>query len=189
MEETMRIRSGMYAALAALALSLMCTVASASLSPPLLDPAATAAAVDHGDHGDDADAHGGLGRLEAMVAIVVPLGSVGAFVALVFAGFYASYRRDQTRHQTIRAIIERGGEVPADLMRPAAPPRSDLRRGVLLIATGGGLMIVLRALSPEPHLWTVGLIPVLLGLGYLLVWKLEPPAVAGPARAGGDRIE
>jgi len=177
----MKIRFGLWAAIAALALSLLCTAASASLAQTV--PEGVAAAV------VDSRAPGGLGQSEALVAILVPLGSVGAFVVLVCAGFYASYRRDQTRHQTIRAVLERGGEVPAELLRPPTPPRSDLRRGILLIATGGGLIIVLRALVPEPRLWTAGLVPVLLGLGYLLVWKIEPPAPPSAARAGGDRIE
>jgi hypothetical protein len=124
-----------------------------------------------------------------MVAILVPLGSLGAVVALVLGGFYASHRREQTRHQTIRAIVERGGEVPPDLLRPPAPAQSDLRRGVLLIATGVGLMIVLRALVSEARLWTVGLVPVLLGLGHLLMWKLEPPPAAPAGRAAGERID
>jgi Domain of unknown function (DUF6249) len=181
MEETMKVRFGLCAAIAALALSMLCTAASASLAQGV--PEGVSAAV------VDSRAHDGIGQSEALVAILVPLGSVGAFVMLVCAGFYASYRRDQIRHQTIRAVLERGGEIPSELLRPPAPPRTDLRRGILLIATGGGLMIVLRALVPEPRLWTAGLVPVLLGLGYLLVWKIEPPAAASGARAGGDRIE
>ncbi|HMJ60275.1 MAG TPA: DUF6249 domain-containing protein, partial [Bryobacteraceae bacterium] len=70
-----------------------------------------------------------------------------------------------------------GQEVPAALL--AAPPpavrqRSDMRRGVVLVMIGLGLMIFLGAVNSwEGGAWAVGIIPFLIGFGYLLVWKLE----------------
>jgi hypothetical protein len=121
---------------------------------------------------------------ETAIAIVIPTVFFTTVVMIVVAGLYAAYRRDRSRHETLRAIIERGGELPPDLLMPPSRPRSDLRRGVLLLAGGLGLMIVLGALSHEKGVWTAGLVPLLLGLGYLLVWKLEPPT---PPRGAAER--
>jgi Domain of unknown function (DUF6249) len=66
--------------------------------------------------------------------------------------------------------------VPAALFAP--PPvmkaRSDLRRGVVLLMVGLGLMIFFGAVNDwEGGVWSLGVIPFVIGLGYLLVWKLE----------------
>lgn len=116
------------------------------------------------------------------VAIVIPTVFFATILMIVVAGLYAGHRRDRNRHETLRAIIERGGELPPELLMPPSRPRSDLRRGVLLLSGGLGLMIVLGALAHEKGVWTAGLVPVLLGLGYLLVWKIEPPTPPPGAR-------
>jgi hypothetical protein len=73
-------------------------------------------------------------------------------------------------------MVERGQEVPAALFAP--PPvvraRSDMRRGVVLVMIGIGLMIFFGAVNEwEGGAWALGIIPFLIGAGYLAVWKLE----------------
>jgi hypothetical protein len=49
-----------------------------------------------------------------------------------------------------------------------------MRRGVVLVMVGLGLMLFLGAVNDwEGGAWAVGIIPFLIGVGYLLVWKLE----------------
>jgi hypothetical protein len=49
-----------------------------------------------------------------------------------------------------------------------------MRRGVVLLMVGFGLMIFFGAVNDwEGGSWSLGVIPFLIGLGYLLVWKLE----------------
>jgi hypothetical protein len=79
-------------------------------------------------------------------------------------------------HRTIRLMVEKGQPVPPALLAP--PPsvrqRSDMRRGVVLVMVGLGLMLFLGAVNEwEGGAWAVGIIPFLIGAGYLLVWKLE----------------
>jgi hypothetical protein len=107
------------------------------------------------------------------VAIVVPVACFLVTFAVVAAALYAAYRKERLRHETLRAAIERGASIPADLITPPPRPRSDLRRGVLLTASGIGLGILLAATAPDKSVWTASLIPTLLGLGYLLVHRLE----------------
>jgi hypothetical protein len=63
--------------------------------------------------------------------------------------------------------------------------RSDVRRGVIWTMVGLGLMIWLGAINEDGGAWSFGLIPFLIGLGYLIVWKLEnkkdiPPPPPAP---------
>jgi hypothetical protein len=45
---------------------------------------------------------------------------------------------------------------------------------VVLLMVGAGLMVFLGAVNDwENGAWAVGIIPLLIGAGYLLVWKLE----------------
>ena len=64
--------------------------------------------------------------------------------------------------------------------------RSDVRRGVVWAMVGLGMMIFFGAVNDwEGGAWSFGLIPFLIGLGYLIVWKLEnkkdiPPPPPAP---------
>jgi len=74
-------------------------------------------------------------------------------------------------------MVEKGQPVPAELLAPhtrAVRQRSDVRRGVIWTMIGLGAMIFFGAVNDwEGGVWSIGLIPFLIGLGYLLVWKLE----------------
>lgn len=107
------------------------------------------------------------------VAIIVPVTMFAMIFAIVVVVVYANFRRDRQRHETIRVAIERGGEIPPALLIPARKPRSDLRRGVLLLSAGLGLGVLLFKTAKESGAWTAALIPIFLGLGYLVVHKLE----------------
>jgi hypothetical protein len=49
-----------------------------------------------------------------------------------------------------------------------------MRRGVVLMAIGLGIMVFFGAVSGwSEGVWALGMIPFLIGAGYLTVWKLE----------------
>ncbi len=116
--------------------------------------------------------HGRSGEPPA-VAIVVPVAMFALIFAIVVAALYASFRKDRQHHETIRLALERGGEIPPALLLPRRKPRSDLRRGILLLCAGLGLMVLLFKTAKESGSWTAALIPIFLGIGYLVVHKLE----------------
>ena len=114
---------------------------------------------------------------------VIPLVAIvfmtifGAPVLIVAVIMYFGFSRNRMMHRTIRQMVEKGQPVPAALLAPPPPTvrqRSDMRRGVILLMIGLGLMLWIGAVNAwEGGAWTVGLIPFLIGAGYLLVWKLE----------------
>ena len=127
----------------------------------------------HNGNGDDED----MGALMAIPIIGIIFTTLfGAPVLVVAAVMFFSYLKSRSLHRTVRTMVEKGQEVPAALFAP--PPvvraRSDLRRGVILLMVGIGLMTFLGAVSDwEGGAWSLGVIPFVIGLGYLLVWKLE----------------
>ncbi|HZS19154.1 MAG TPA: DUF6249 domain-containing protein [Candidatus Udaeobacter sp.] len=109
----------------------------------------------------------------------------GAPVLIVGLIMYFSFSRSRALQKTVRMMVEKGQPVPEALLNPppAQRQRSDLRRGVVLTMIGIGLMAFFGAVNDwEGGAWTLGLIPFLIGVGYLLVWKLDtkkdnPPRV------------
>lgn len=101
----------------------------------------------------------------------------GAPVLVVGLIMFFSYWKARSLHRTVRLMVEKGQPVPEALFATPHSParaRSDMRRGVVLIMIGLGVMIFLGAVNNwEDGAWAVGIIPFLIGAGYLLVWKLE----------------
>jgi hypothetical protein len=130
------------------------------------------------DHDTDLD----HGKSHDIPAMVIPLVGIvfltifGAPVLIVGLILYFSFSRQRALHRTVRMMVEKGQPVPEALLNPppAQRQRSDVRRGVILTMIGVGLMVFLAAANDwEGGAWTLGLIPFLIGVGYLLVWKLD----------------
>lgn len=100
----------------------------------------------------------------------------GAPVLIVAAIMFFSYLRSRSLHRTVREMVEKGQPVPPTLFAPppAVRARSDMRRGVVMSMIGIGMMIFFGAVGDE-GVWAIGIIPFLIGIGYLIVWKLEGP--------------
>ena len=119
------------------------------------------------------------------IVVVTMLAVFGAPVLIVAVIMYFGFSKTRALHRTVRLMVEKGQEVPAALLNPppAQRQRSDMRRGVLLLMVGVGMVIFFGVIADwDSGVWTLGMIPALIGAGYLLVWKLEgrkdnPPPV------------
>ena len=123
------------------------------------------------------------------IVAIVFLSIFGAPVLIVATIGIFALIGNRMRQRTIRMMVEKGQPVPAELLAPEVRRvrrRSDVRRGVIWTMVGLGLMVWLGAVNDwEGGVWSFGLIPFLIGLGYLIVWKLEgkkeiPPPPARP---------
>src|SRR5438094_8432905 len=145
--------------------------------------------IDTGDKDEDAD----LEKMRDFIAIpivaIVFLSIFGAPVLIVATIGIFALIGNRMRQRTIRMMVEKGQPVPAELLAPEVRRvrrRSDVRRGVIWTMVGLGLMVWLGAVNDwEGGVWSFGLIPFLIGLGYLIVWKLEgkkdiPPPPPAP---------
>jgi hypothetical protein len=110
------------------------------------------------------------------IVLIVFLSIFGAPVLIVAVIMYFSFSKTRALHRTVQMMVEKGQEVPVALLNPppAQRQRSDLRRGVVLVMIGLSLMIFFGAVNDwEGGAWSLGIIPFLIGAGYLLVWKLD----------------
>jgi len=102
---------------------------------------------------------------------------VFGFSALIVATvFYGLHRSEKLRHETIRAALEKGQPLPPELLDRPKSRRTDLQRGIILIALGVGISVFL--LIEGESSWGAGLIPAALGGGMLvahLVSRREEP--------------
>jgi Domain of unknown function (DUF6249) len=110
------------------------------------------------------------------IVTIVFLTIFGTPILIVAVILYFSFSKTRALHRTVRMMVEKGQPVPEALLNPppALRQRSDMRRGVVLAMVGLGLMLFFAAVNDwEGGAWSIGLIPFLIGAGYLLVWKLE----------------
>jgi hypothetical protein len=116
------------------------------------------------------------------VSGAVPLAFFAAVFFVVWIVLQHRARQEAKRHETMRAMIDKGMEIPRELIAPVrkngteSPAMRDLRRGLLLISGGIGvsaLFAVIGIWEEEALRGTgIGLVPLFLGIGYLIVGRL-----------------
>jgi hypothetical protein len=113
------------------------------------------------------------------IAIISILAVFGFPVAIVAVIMFSSWARTRSLHRTVRMMVEKGQPVPPELLSsPAAAPVIvrpwyDLRRGIVLVSVGVGVVMFFGISAGwDNGVWALGLIPGLIGLGYLLAWRL-----------------
>jgi hypothetical protein len=124
----------------------------------------------------------------ATVAVFVPIiGSIGLFSFLAVASWSNARRREREAYYTndaLRRVVEVGGgsaEAGIQFLRQREYDATRERRetqkltGLVTIATGVGLMIFLRAVERHEPDYVVGIIPVLVGLSFLIYAYLLAP--------------
>jgi hypothetical protein len=107
-----------------------------------------------------------------LVPIVVPIASFGTTVILVGLVLVYRFRTQRLKHDLVKAYLDRGQAAPADLLGEAPSRNGDLRRGLVGLATGIALAIAFFV-AGERQATGFGLIPALIGLAYLAVWRIE----------------
>jgi uncharacterized protein DUF6249 len=133
--------------------------------------------------GDHHDASDDVPWIAIPIVFIVFLAIFGTPIMIVALIMYFSFSKSRAMHRTVRMMVEKGQPVPEALLNP--PPvirqRSDLRRGVVLLMVGTGLMVFFGACNDwEGGAWSIGIIPFLIGAGYLLVWRLDVRRGAEP---------
>ncbi|HYO67129.1 MAG TPA: DUF6249 domain-containing protein [Archangium sp.] len=105
---------------------------------------------------------------------LISMSFFGCMLTGFLAWLVASYRRARQLHETVRLMVEKGAEIPQGLLAPAPRRKpSDLRRGIILSSTGLGLSIFLGALPGSQGAWGVGVTLLLIGVGHMIVWRLQ----------------
>jgi hypothetical protein len=115
------------------------------------------------------------------IAIIAILSVFGFPVAIVAVIMFSNWARNRSLHKTVRMMVEKGQPIPPALFStPAAVtaatglrPWYDLRRGIVLMAVGVGIVMFFGISAGwDEGVWALGLIPGLIGAGYILAWRL-----------------
>src|SRR5207244_1931351 len=94
------------------------------------------------------------------------------FSAIVAVIMLVSWAKARSLHRTVRMMVEKGQPVPPELLAsPAGAPLRpwyDLRRGIVLLAAGVGLMMFFGISAGwDNGVWALGSIPAIIGAGYI----------------------
>lgn len=99
-------------------------------------------------------------------------------IVLIFLRY--RYLQTQARYNTLLQLAEKGVELAPQMLAEPRLEYSERRRALVLIGAGLGLMVMFVALPGHfdngvgvRSLWGLGLLPLMIGLGYLASWWLN----------------
>ena len=99
-------------------------------------------------------------------------------IVLIFLRY--RYLQTQARYNTLLQLAEKGVELSPQMLAEPQVAYSERRRALVLIGAGIGLMAMFMALPGHfdngvgvRSLWGLGLLPLMIGLGYLASWWLN----------------
>jgi hypothetical protein len=111
-----------------------------------------------------------------VIPFIVMLAPV--LIALIFMRYRA--RQTQARYAMLLQLADKGVPLTPDLLAEPRLADGDRRRALVLIAAGLGVMATLLVLPGHVDdgqsigsLWGLGLLPLMIGLGYLASWWLN----------------
>jgi hypothetical protein len=112
--------------------------------------------------------------------IFIPFVLTLAPVLIVLIAFAYRYQQTQSRYRTLLQLADKGHALPPQLLVEAHVVYSERRRALVLIGGGLGLILMFVALPFQfdngqsvRGLWGFGLLPLLIGFGYLASWWLN----------------
>lgn len=122
--------------------------------------------------------------LKHLAPFAVPLLALCIPIFAIVMRSLERMRRNNNLHATLRHLSEHGTPIPPELLEAATRDQthsqkpwtaaSQLRAGIINVAIGLGLMLLFVAMRPdEDWLWVIGAIPTMIGLGFLLIWRIE----------------
>jgi hypothetical protein len=114
------------------------------------------------------------------LVLFLPLIVMSAPVLVVLILLRYRFQQTQARYRTLLQLADKGVELPSQLLLEPQVAYSERRRALVLIGGGLGLMATLLALPGQldngqhiGSLWGLGLLPLMIGLGYLASWWLN----------------
>ena len=112
-----------------------------------------------------------MGDLIGLTAVIL---GIGGPILVIYLFLLFANKRLALKTETLIKIVEHGATVEPDMLRvlnEPAGPVADLRKGLIWLAIGVPTVIGLL-MSPDGPPWVLGLIPVFIGLAYLIMMKL-----------------
>lgn len=114
------------------------------------------------------------------IILIIPLVLFLGPTLIVLIFFRYRYLQTQSRYSTLLQLAEKGVDLSPQMLAEPQLEYSERRRALVLIGAGLGLMVMFAALPGHfdngvgvRSLWGLGLLPLMIGLGYLASWWLN----------------
>nr|WP_316642094.1 DUF6249 domain-containing protein [uncultured Roseateles sp.] len=126
-----------------------------------------------------------LDYFQAFGPLMIPILALLIPIVAIVAHYLAKASSERQRHETIRELARAGQPIPPELLTEVqdsdwhrarsdqANPNRILIPAVINVSVGLGLMGMFAVMSPGSWLWSIGLLPLFLGLGLTLYWVVE----------------
>lgn len=117
--------------------------------------------------------------------LMIPILSLLIPIIAILAHYIGKAHTERQRHETIRELARAGQPIPPELIgdvqdsdwhrarRDQANPNRILIPAFINIGVGFGLMGMFAAMAPHLWLWSIGLLPLGIGVGLALYWAVE----------------
>ncbi len=132
--------------------------------------------VDQLDHLDKVDHAVNWLSGDEFLFLVLGLPAIVLFFSTPILIVLAMLRQRTVRQRLINEVVlklaDKGQPIPPELFRQAVRERSDLRRSVLWMAVGAGIVLY-GACSWDTDVIGIGFIPLMIGLGFFVAARLE----------------
>ena len=123
------------------------------------------------------------------ITSLIPIFGMLIPIVAIISGMIQSRHEKTERYETIRTLARAGQPIPPELLRGLKKNQDDdqpptasssrvshaLKSGIILISVGAGVSCCLYLLQPDGWLWGAGLIPLFLGIGFLVIHQIEKP--------------
>jgi hypothetical protein len=111
-----------------------------------------------------------------IIGVLIPVVAIVMGILLAIVAIFLRFRKEREEQLTIRLAMEKGIELPEDLLRREHSLQDrahPLRRGIFWTAVGLSLFVALYVNEGlQTAAW--GLIPLAAGIGSLIYYKLSP---------------
>jgi hypothetical protein len=125
-------------------------------------------------------------RLPHFGLLLIPILALLIPIVAILTHYLGKAHSERLRHETIRELARAGQPIPPELLADVqdsdwqrarrceqANPNRILVPAVINVGAGLGLMGMFAVMMPGAWLWSIGLIPLFLGLGLALYWAVE----------------
>jgi len=122
-----------------------------------------------------------MNNLDGLAALLVPIIAMMIPIVAIVTGCIAKVHREQLLHETVRQLSIQGKTLPPELLDQATQrrtmlewtPKRQLRAALVNLGAGIGVSSCLWIMAPHDWLWSLGLIPLSIGVALLILWKIE----------------
>lgn len=124
-------------------------------------------------------------HFQVISPLLIPILALLIPIIAIVAHYLGKAHSERQRHETIRELARAGQPIPPELLADVqdsdwqrarstqANPNRILVPALINIGVGLGLMGMFSTMMPGAWLWSIGLLPLFIGVGLTLYWVVE----------------